>query len=211
LKPIELDDSAIYVQARGTKVRDFKPVSADAYEGTDLTIFAAHLFDGYTLVDWDYAQNPHSIVWAVRSDGTLLGLTYIRDQAVWGWHRHDTDGVFENVCVVPEGNEDAVYFVVRRTINGVTKRYIERMASGSSRRSRTPTFWTLQCRSTAGTRVRRRWLISGGVNWNDQETLTLTASVAFFAAGDVGNSIFSPRRTAPSTSSSSKASRRTSS
>jgi hypothetical protein len=129
LAPIEIDDSAIYVQGRGTLVRDLKPIGLDGYQGTDLTIYAAHLFSGYSLVDWDYAQNPHSVVWVVRSDGVMLGLTYLREQAVWGWHRHDTDGVIENVCVIPEGAEDAVYCVVRRTIGGATVRYVERMAS----------------------------------------------------------------------------------
>jgi hypothetical protein len=104
-------------------------IQTDSYEGTDLTVFAAHLFQKYTLVDWDYALNPNSIVWIARSDGTLLGLTYLREHAIWGWHRHDTDGEVENVCVVPEGAEDKVYLVVRRTINGSVKRYIERMAS----------------------------------------------------------------------------------
>jgi hypothetical protein len=73
LPPVEIDDSAIYQQARGTIIRDLKPVSADSYQGTDLTVFAAHLFQKYTLVDWDYAQNPNSIVWVARSDGSLLG------------------------------------------------------------------------------------------------------------------------------------------
>lgn len=128
LRPIELDDTAIYVQSRGTIVRDLKLVSADNYRGTDLTVFAQHLFDGFTLVDWDFAKNPHSIIWVARSDGVLLGLTYMRDQNVWGWHRHDTDGFVENVCVVGEGSVDTVYLIVRRVINGVTKRYIERMS-----------------------------------------------------------------------------------
>lgn len=130
LRPLEINDSAVYVQARGTIVRDLKPqATSQSYDSTDLTIFAAHLFNGYTLEDWDYALAPHSIVWAVRSDGTLLGLTYLPEQAIFGWHRHDTDGVIERVCVVPEDDEDRVYLVVKRTIDGSDVRYIERLAS----------------------------------------------------------------------------------
>jgi hypothetical protein len=63
----------------------------------------------------------------VRSDGVLLGLTYMEEEDVWGWHRHDTDGLIEQVVVLPEGSEDAVYVVVRRTIAAATVRYIERL------------------------------------------------------------------------------------
>jgi hypothetical protein len=130
LRPLEINDSAIYVQARGTIIRDLKPQPASqSYDSTDLTIFAAHLFTGFTVVDWDYALAPHSIVWAVRSDGTLIGLTYLPEQAIFGWHRHDTAGVIERVCVVPEGDEDRVYIVVKRTIDGDEVRYIERLHS----------------------------------------------------------------------------------
>jgi hypothetical protein len=189
LRPLELDDSAIYVQARGNLVRDLKPVSADSYQGTDLTVFAAHLFEGYSIVDWTFALNPHSIVWAVRSDGTLLGLTYLRDHAIWGWHRHDTDGLFENVCAVPEGIEDRVYLVAKRTINGVTKRYIERFASRLFTDQEDAVFMDAALSYDGWNTGATTMTLSGGVNWDDQELLTLTASVGTFVAGDVGNVI----------------------
>jgi hypothetical protein len=68
-------------------------------------------------------------VWATRGDATWLGLTYVPEQEVWGWHRHDTQGgSIDDVCVVPEAGEDASYFIVARDVGGM-KRYIERMAS----------------------------------------------------------------------------------
>lgn len=129
LRPLIVGNSALYVQARGTIVRDLQQDAVQGFTGNDLTIFASHLFDNYTLVDWAYQKIPHSIIWVVRSDGVLLGLTYIKEQAVWAWHRHDTDGFIENVCCVPEGNEDRLYLVVRRTVNGASVRYIEEMAT----------------------------------------------------------------------------------
>src|SRR3990167_470559 len=129
LAPINVNGSLLYVQARGSIIRDLAfQIEEQAYRGNDLTIFAAHLFDGFTLVDWAYQQVPHSIVWAVRSDGVLLGLTYVREHAVWAWHRHDFTGEVENVCVVPEGSEDSLYVVVARTINGRDVKYIERLS-----------------------------------------------------------------------------------
>ncbi len=65
----------------------------------------------------------------VSTNGNLLGLTYVPEQEVGAWHWHDTDGVFETCTTVAEGNEDVLYVVVRRTIDGVDKRYVERMES----------------------------------------------------------------------------------
>lgn len=128
LSPIVIDSSALYVQARGTIVRDFNfDFQIDGYRGNDLTIFSSHLFDSYSLLDWTYQKIPHSTIWAVRDDGTLLGLTRIVEQQILGWHRHDFEnGLVESVCSVPEGNEDTLYLVINRTIDGSTKRYIEK-------------------------------------------------------------------------------------
>lgn len=129
--PVIIGNSILYMQARGSIVRDLQfNLQVNGLDGRDLTLYAAHLFDGFTISQIDYQQVPHSIVWACRSDGALLGLTYIREQDIWGWHRHDTgaSGSFEDVCVVPEPGEDAVYVLVRRVIGGNFVRYIERLA-----------------------------------------------------------------------------------
>jgi len=189
LPPLIIGSSALYVQARGSLVRDFISDAVDGYSSDDLTIYSAHLFDSYTIVDWAYQQIPHSIVWAVRSDGVLLGFTYIRKQQMYAWHRHDTDGSFENCCVVPEGNEDFLYLVVNRTIDGSTVRYIERM--NTRKISDIEDLIIMDCAlSYDGTNTGSITMtLSGGTGWTYDETLTLTASSAFFSAGDVGNEI----------------------
>jgi hypothetical protein len=127
--PVVIGNSVIYVQRALSIVRDVRfDQQVEGLNGRDLTLFASHLFDGKTIVCMDYAETPHSIAWAVRSDGVILGLTYVRELDVWGWHRHDTDGAFEQVCTIPEADGDAVYCVVLRTIGGNPKRYIERLA-----------------------------------------------------------------------------------
>lgn len=130
--PVIVGNAAIYVQARGTILRDLQfDQQVEGLAGRDLTIFASHLFDGYTIDSLAFQEVPHSTVWACRSDGTLLGLTYLREQEMWGWHRHDTvaEGRFEHVQVVPESNEDVLYVLTRRTIGGVFHRYIEKLES----------------------------------------------------------------------------------
>lgn len=129
IPPLIIGNTVLYVQ-RGEIVRDLTyTFESDSFTGNDLSVLARHMFDGYEIMAWAYAQSPDSIVWAVRSDGTLLGFTYLREHQVWAWHRHVTDGYFESVAVITEGNEDAVYVIVRRTVGGATKRFIERLHS----------------------------------------------------------------------------------
>ncbi|MCM5682517.1 hypothetical protein M8A51_23555 [Schlegelella sp. S2-27] len=189
--PVLIGNSALFVQARGSIVRDLRfELESDAYVGKDLTVFSAHMFDGYQITRWDFQQVPHSIVWAVRDDGTLLGLTYMRDQDVWGWHRHDTDGAFEDVVCIPESNDDAVYTVVNRTIGGVTQRYIERFADRRIVDLPTDAWFVDSGLSYDGLNAGATTItLSGGTDWVYTETLTATASATLFAPTDVGNEI----------------------
>ena len=189
--PLEVGDSAVYVQARGSVIRDLLfSFEREGYRGNELTIFANHLFDKYSIVDWAYQEIPHSIVWVVRNDGVLLGLTYIREHQVIGWHRHDTDGLVENVCVVPEGSEDVLYLTIKRTVNGNTVRYIERMATRQIVDIKNSIFMdsTLSYDGTHTGSI--TMTLSGGTGWTYDEDLTLTASASFFASTDIGNAIF---------------------
>lgn len=130
-EPSLVNNTVVFAAARGGHMRELA-YSRDVlgYLTGDLSIRAAHLFDGFTIKDQAYAKAPLPVVWCVSSSGKLLGITYIPEENVGAWHQHTTaaTGVFESVTVVPEGDEDAVYVVVKRTINSVTKRYIERFA-----------------------------------------------------------------------------------
>jgi len=126
--PVVFGNTAIYVQYLSRIVRDLRfDANFASFRSSDLTVFASHLFE-QTVVRIDGAEIPHSVIWCVRDDGVLLGLTYLPDHEIYGWHRHDTgaSGLFKDVCVVPEGDDHAVYVVVQRTIDGATKRYVER-------------------------------------------------------------------------------------
>lgn len=126
--PQMIGNMCLYVASRGGHVREIGyQYQSGGYTSTDLCLRASHFFDFKTIKDAATSKAPIPIVWFVSSDGSLLALTYIPDQEVAAWHRHETDGVFESVCVVAEGDEDHLYVVVRRTINGKQKRYIERM------------------------------------------------------------------------------------
>ena len=136
--PIQTSNSLLFVQERGSRVRELRfDVLQDQYQSIDMSVLSQHLlYDTgaqFTIQEWAFAEEPFRIVWAVRSDGMLLGFTFMREHEVYAWHRHSTDGLVESVCSIPEaygpGISDAVYLIVARTIGGQTRRYVERMAS----------------------------------------------------------------------------------
>lgn len=125
--PAIVNDTVIYVQEKGARIRDLNyEFVNDRFRGNDLSIMAEHLFENYEIEEMTYSDEPYGILWAVRNDGVLLGLTYQREHQVWAWHQHTTDGTFESVASITEDGRDAVYVVVKRQIDGVTVRYIER-------------------------------------------------------------------------------------
>ncbi len=129
IRPIVVNDTLLYIPDNKMKVRSLQYQWAqDSWTGTDMSLLASHLFESNTIADWVYARDPDSICWTVRNDGVALAFTFITEQQVFAWSRRtSTNGLFEGVCAVQEGSETAVYFIVKRTINGVTKRYVERM------------------------------------------------------------------------------------
>jgi len=193
VQPIIVNNSLIYGAARGGHMRELGyNWQANGYITGDLSIRAPHLFDNYNIVDMAFSKAPYPIVWCIRSDGKLLGLTYMPEQAIGAWHQHDTDGTYESVCVVAEGDDDIAYFVVKRTINGSEKRYVERLAPRRFEDLEDALF--VDCGATYdGTNTSAVTMtISGGTAWNASETLTLTASSAKFlnpVSTDLGDAI----------------------
>lgn len=187
--PVVVGNSAVYVQARGNRVSSFGySLNADGFAADDLTLFSAHLFKGKELTNVAYQKVPDSIVWYVRDDGVLLGLTYVPEQQLVGWHWHDTDGFVESIACIPEGQEDVLYMVVRRNINGVQKRYIERMESRQITSIEDAFF--VDCGLTydgRNTDAAKTFTLSGGTTWKFPEVVTMTAvGHTPFAAGSVG-------------------------
>lgn len=126
--PVVINSTALYLQEKNARIRDLAyEFSSDRYTGNDLSLMSEHLFEGYQINAMAYADEPYGILWCVRDDGKMLGLTYQREHQVWGWHQHSTQGEFESVATVTEGDRDAVYVIVKRTINGSDVRYVERL------------------------------------------------------------------------------------
>jgi hypothetical protein len=125
--PIVVNEDVLYVQAKGSIVRDLEyNIYANIYTGSDISVLSNHLFFGFTVTQWAWVEEPYKIIWAIRNDGKLLSLTYVKDQKIKGWAQHDTLGLFQSVASVSEGQNDIVYFVVKRFIGGRYVQMIER-------------------------------------------------------------------------------------
>lgn len=209
LQALAVGDTALYVQAFQNIIRDLKSEFSSnggnnvGYDGDDLTVFSTHLFQGFTVVDWDYQDIPDSIVWAVRSDGALLSMTYQKGGEMAAWTRNDTlNGLVENVCVIPENGGNSVYLSIKRTINGQSFRYIERLTNrllkvpepqlnGLFERGGLVDYVgmdlaaTFDGRNTGNTTM----TLSAGSTWTYQDFLTITASAPFFKNYMVGDQI----------------------
>ena len=131
VKPIIAGKSVLFVDRTGKRVRDLLyQITFDSYDTNDVTVMANHLFASGQVKSWCFVQYPQPILWLVTTDGQLLSLAYAidRKQNITAWHRHDTDGLFEDIMAVPNASKSMdVYVVVKRTVNGSDVRYIELM------------------------------------------------------------------------------------
>lgn len=128
--PQIVNNSIIYAANRGGHVRELGySFQSNGYVTGDLSIRSTHLFNDFELTDMTYCKSPYPILWFISSSGKLLGLTYVPEEQIGSWHQHDTDGTFFSLCSVAEGEEDSLYVIVNRNINGVSKNYIERFAT----------------------------------------------------------------------------------
>lgn len=130
IRPVTIDGSTLFVQRNRKTIRDFLyDFNEDAYVSSPLTIFAPHLFT--SIVEMAAYQgsgdDEGNFVYVVNGDGTLCCYTTLRAQEVAGWSQWDTDGLFKSVAVV---NEDR-YVIVRRSINGVSYNFVEKMSETS--------------------------------------------------------------------------------
>lgn len=187
--PIIIGDSILFVDGSTKKVRDlFYALQRDGYDGSDLTILAQHLFLTYGIKEWSYQQHPNSIIWCVRTDGNLTGLTYQKEHQVYGWHRHDTDGNFESVATISNNEgESETYFIIKRTIDNATVRYVERLHTRDFLDIEDAFF--VDCGLTYDGSVNATLTPGTGADVQGTEDVVFTAGSGIFVVGDVGREI----------------------
>jgi hypothetical protein len=178
--PIVIDYDVLYVQLEASIIRDLQyNFFVNIYTGTDVSVLSSHLFYPLTVIDWAYQDAPNKVIWAVRSDGILLSLTYLKAQEILGWAWHQTQGTVESVGVVQEGPTDAIYLSINR---GGT-RFIERMCDRVY--FQVDDSWCLDAALSTQPTFPATTLTASGTTGS----ITLTAGAAAFGGGDIGKVI----------------------
>lgn len=126
IRPVRVGTEIMFIQRAGKKLYAvaYDPDSFVSYSANDMTVLAEHI-TGSGVLDMAYQQQPDAFIWLVRNDGVLISLAIDRAQDVIAWSRQTTEGAFESVASIPTENNDAVYVLVRREVNGQTVRYVE--------------------------------------------------------------------------------------
>ncbi len=194
IRPERIGAAVLYVQRAGRKLYEMAySFENDAFNSPELSLLARHLTQK-GVKEIAYQSEPWSIVWAVRQDGALLGLTYMRGQDVVGWHRHQIAGTSAkvlSVTCIPGDGQDEAWLAVERIVQGTVRRSVERMAAAFSPEDAFD--------------KREAFFVDGGLTFDGMKAATLTpgagamaagaanvtftASAAVFSAGDIGREI----------------------
>lgn len=170
-EPVLINNDIIYVQSRGSAVQALAyTFYTNSYTAQDISILSNHLMEPAPIIRMAWNEEPHKVLWAVRADGKLLSLTYLREQEVFGWCRHETEGLFRDVALVQELDRDVVYFAVER--DGV---------------------WMLEALEPRRIdEEKRAWCVDSGLQYEGPEVTEVSGlehlegkTVAIFADGDV--------------------------
>jgi len=163
---VQIANVTMFLQRAKRKIRELTySFDFDSYVAPDMTILAENVTES-GIKELSYQQEPESILWGARLDGKLIGLTYQRAEDVVGWHLHEVGGSFgsdsfghvENLTTIPgDADEDDLYMVVKRTINGTTRRYVEYLTNYDY-----------------GTNIADAFFVDSGLQYNGSATTTIS-------------------------------------
>ncbi len=128
-RPEAVGYATLFIQRAGKKIREMAyRFESDAYVSRDMTVLSEHITET-GLKQMAFVQEPDSILYCVRGDGKLVALTYAPSQEVAAWSRIITDGFVEGVTSIYSqiNKRDELWAVIKRTVNGQERRYIEVM------------------------------------------------------------------------------------
>jgi hypothetical protein len=123
VQPVKINSSILFIDYVSRKLREMTYIDPK-YESPDLTALAEHITkSGITSIARQ--KNPDSILWFTLGDGSLISMTYEREQNVLAWSKHPLarNGLAQSVCVLPGATEDVVYIAVSRTFAGESLLY----------------------------------------------------------------------------------------
>ena len=164
ITPFVSRKSILYLEASQNTVSNFiYSDELNGYTGAPLDNLCRELMDGYYIRDISFRDTPYGVLYCLRNDGTLLGLTYLREENIYAWHLHKTNGLFRIICAVDKYQMDDVYCLVERE-NGTYVELFQRYLNATDDINKA---WHLDC----ATRVSNNWLTFSNTT---QTTNTIT-------------------------------------
>lgn len=129
--PVRAGGGILFAQRGGRAVRDLGySFQDDKYNGSDASILARHIFHGRKIRAWAWQAEPWGVLWIALSDGTMAGLTLLKEYEIMAWHRHQTGGRVTDLAAIPAADgSDALFLLVTRQINGAAWHCLERFDS----------------------------------------------------------------------------------
>lgn len=193
IAPAKIGNFIYYIQRFGQKLREFFYFEELAiYKSVDKTILSPDSL-GKGIVDMAYQQNPDTVLWCVRTDGTIATLTREIDQKMTAWSKQTTAGTYSAITAIPSQTElyDEVWVIVERWIEGVQKKYVEVFEN-----------------TIVPDRQDKCWYLHSALSWDSYDAtsasnsnatisfsatsgtgVNVTSSTAYFASNDVGQRI----------------------
>lgn len=195
VRPIRVGDAVLFVQKSGRKMRDLGfSIEKEKFGSSNLNVLSSHLFPkGKAISAMAYQQEPHSVIWAMRSDGLLFATTLNANQHRFGWHRHPIggDGVVEAIEVIPNPDADAdqLWLIVKRTIDGSTARYVEFMEDEWDSEEDIAAAFYVDCGATFDGTKSATLTPGTGATTVGTEDVTFTAGSSVFLSAHIGREI----------------------
>ncbi len=197
--PQRVGDDVVFVQRSGRKIRDIHyKFEKDGYVSGVVTRFSRHVARN-KIIDMSYQQEPDSVLWAATGDGTLLGFTLNNDEDVKGCHPHFLGGsygvltraVVESIACIPDpvSGYNELWMIVKRTINGTTRRYVEFMKQHYEEGDDEETAFYVDCGLSLDNVMNATLTPGAGATVKGTIGVPFTAGSAIFVAGDVGKKI----------------------
>lgn len=148
LRAVKMDARALFVQRSGSRLfmigAGTQGTTFGDYENFELTLLVPDLLKA-GIVSIAVQRQPDTRIHVALADGSVGIFMYEPQEEVMCWSTWSTAGFVEKVMVLPGINEDAVYYHIRRTINGVTRRYLEKWAMESECLGDTGLSWLMDC------------------------------------------------------------------
>jgi len=135
MEPVLVEDAVLFVRIGGRRVIELRfDIQSDSWVPRDMNVLYPEITQS-GIVEMAYQKEPDNIIWIVLANGKLIGMTYDREQNVYGWHRHPLAGVSavaESVQVItsPDASVNDVWVISKKSVNGSTRRFVEYFAEG---------------------------------------------------------------------------------